>query len=123
MKATATITLLIFSVISFSQTDFSGTWFLPDDDHNTPFGLEFHADGRFTQFEVDPESNNVYERIEGSYYFEEGSNLLVTITWYGTEAVTSKYEYSFNNGNLILKQTYPSTFALTLVRELDIAEL
>ncbi|MEZ4922998.1 MAG: hypothetical protein R2780_07510 [Crocinitomicaceae bacterium] len=124
MKTLVTITSFFFAALSFSQTNLSGAWFAPDSDNDTPLGYNFKTNGELQVFEVKPESDEVYKVIPGNYYYEDGSNLLVTITWYGDQAKTTKYNFSFdNNGKLVLEQTYPVTNRITYEREGNLADL
>lgn len=126
MKALITISLFLFAAFSFSQTNptLSGSWFAPDSDNNTPLGYNFQTNGELQVFEVSQKSDEVYEVIKGNYYYEDGSDLLVTITWYGDQAKTTKYTYNFNNeGKLVLKQTYPEINQITYEREGNLADL
>ena len=123
MKTLAFFSALLISSLSFSQSTLSGAWFASDSDVDTPLGFDFQTDGDLKMYKVDPNSDEVYSVITGSYYYEDGSNLLVTITWFGTEAKTSKYTYEFENGNLVLKQTYPENINMVYERESNVAGL
>lgn len=123
MKTFAFFSALLISSISFSQSTLSGAWFASDSDLNTPLGFDFQTDGGLKIYKVDPNSNEVYSVITGSYYYEDGSDLLVTITWFGNEAKTSTYTYEFDNGNLVLKQTYPENINMIYERESNVADL
>jgi hypothetical protein len=124
MKSVVIVFFLFFSLFSYAQdANLKGPWFLLDQDESTPLGFNFLENGELIIYEVNPASDLTYQQIEGSYYLETGSNLLVTISWYDQEAITSKYMYSLEDGKLYLRQTYPIQMGMILKREADIVEL
>lgn len=124
MKASATFTLLFISLLSFSQTNLSGEWYIPTSQSDIPLGYNFLDNGDLIIYEAHEEVDDVYKVIQGSYYYEDGSDLLVTITWYGDQAKTTKFNYSFDQeGKLVLEQTYPEQNHVTYEREGNLADL
>lgn len=126
MKALVTISTFFVAAFTFSQTTttLSGSWFAPDSNDDTPLGYNFKNNGELQVYEVNPESDEVYKVVPGNYYYEDGSDLLVTITWYGDQAKTTKFTYSFDQeGKLQLTQTYPVQNHITYEREGNLADL
>lgn len=124
MKSLSLFILLSTAFFSFSQTDnFTGSWFLPDQNSETPLGYEFKDDGTLLMFDVDLDAEQAYNLVEGTYYFEEGSDLLVILTWEESAVITSKFHYSLKNGKLHLTETYPKNLSMVFERDWDIANL
>lgn len=118
MKASILLTYFLLAIVSHSQNELTGTWLLPDKNSKTPVGIDFKENGEFVIIDVHQAPNRAYSTIQGYYHFE--GNSLVTITWEGTEIVTSRFNYNLQNGNLILEQTYPNTLKHVFKREAEI---
>lgn len=123
MKTLAIISFCFIATFSNAQENLTGTWFALDGNLETPLGIEFLDNGTLNIYKVIANSNEAYTVIEGHYYYETGSDLLVTITWFGVEAKTSEYRFSLVNDQLILNQTYPEVVQTKFERENSTAGL
>ena len=121
MKATAIIFTLFFSITSNAQIDLSGQWFALDANESTPLGFNFKPKGELDIYEFNRNSDDAYTRLDGHYYYEDGNDILVTITWYNEAAKTTEYTFEINpKGELLLNQTYPEKFSVVYERESNI---
>lgn len=116
MKASAIFTFILLSFFTYAQEQINGTWLLPDQNDETPVGIDFKEDGEFAMFNTHQSPMIAYSVVNGYYHFEEGTNTLVTITWEGDEIVTSRYELKFQNNHMILTGTYPNKISYTFSR-------
>lgn len=116
MKVSAIFTFVLLSLFTYSQEEISGTWLLPDQNDETPVGIDFKDDGEFAMFNTSDSPWVAYSVVNGFYHFEEGTNTLVTITWEGDQIVTSRYKLKFQDNHMVLTGTYPTNLSFTFTR-------
>ncbi|UKN01478.1 hypothetical protein K6119_17275 [Paracrocinitomix mangrovi] len=125
MKATAFILALFISIISNAQTnssELSGQWIADASATNAPVGFHFLDKGQLKIYETKDGTSETFNIMDGHYYYEQGSDLLVTITWYGEKAKTTEYSFSLNDqGQLILNQTYPEVTSVVYEKKAETA--
>ena len=125
MKTLATISCIIISQLSFSQNnDFSGMWISESTSEEMPIGFEFLSDGHLNVYEMkESNSTQTFKILDANYYTEAGDNKMAVITWYGDQAKTSIYSFSFENGQLIMKDDKSNLKPLNYSREDNLANL
>jgi hypothetical protein len=125
MKTLATISFIIISQLSFSQNnDFSGMWISETTSEEMPIGFEFLSDGNLNVYEMkEQNSTQTFKILDANYYTESGDDKIAIITWYGDQAKTSIYSYSFENGQLIMKDDNSNQKPLNYSREDSLANL
>jgi hypothetical protein len=126
MKTLTLIAGIILSQLTLAQSkDLTGMWISNESNEDMPIGIEFQADGNLNVYEMKEENNTsqVYSILDGNYYYEDGSDILVIITWYGDQAKTSIYNYSFENDELIISPRDTENSTLNYSREDNLANL
>lgn len=103
MKNLAILIIGLLSFSAFSQSTLTGKWYA--DSSSEPQQIEFNNDNTVTisTHQIDGTMNIT----TGHYYYEDGSDLLVIITWHNNQARTNKYTFSKTDENLTLSQFYP----------------
>ena len=123
MKKALSLLCIIMLHITFAQETLSGTWVASTDQSDAPKIIEFNEDGSFLMFETLEDRNNQVIAVEGSYYYEDGSDLLVTITWYGNEAKTTKYTFAMKDDGLLLSQIYPDKKVWRFKKDTELTQM
>jgi hypothetical protein len=125
MKTLAIISAFILTQITLAQSiDLTGMWVSNESTEDMPIGIEFQSDGNLNVYEMkQSENSQIYSILDGNYYYEDGNDLLVIITWYGDQAKTSLYSYRIENDHLIISPKSSDENSLQYSREDNLANL
>ena len=123
MKNALALLCIIMLHCTFAQRKLSGAWVASTGQSDAPKIIEFNEDGSFLMFDTRDDRNNQVVALEGSYYYEDGSDLLVTITWYGNEAKTTKYNFKIEEDGLLLTQIYPDKKHWHFIKDTELTQM